>query len=58
VVDQFRNSVLPMFTTRNVVNHTSCIPFQLSGSNIDLRFESLAAAPSAARAAPGQPGGT
>jgi hypothetical protein len=58
VVDQFRNSVLPMFTTRNVVNHTSCIPFQLSGSNIDLRFESLAAAPSAAHAAPAQPGGT
>jgi hypothetical protein len=57
VVEQFRNSVLPMFTTRNLVNHTSCVPHQLSGSNIDLRFESLAA-PSAARAAPAQPGGT
>jgi|HubBroStandDraft_1064217.scaffolds.fasta_scaffold00042_55 hypothetical protein len=57
VVEQFRNSVLPMFTTRNLVNHTSCVPHQLSGSNIDLRFESLAA-PSAAHAAPAQPGGT
>jgi hypothetical protein len=58
VVEQFRNSVLPMFTTRNLVSHMTCIPNQLSGSNIDLRFESLAAAPSAAQAAPGQPGGT
>jgi hypothetical protein len=58
VVDQFRNSVLPMFTTRNIENHTTCVPYQLSGSNIDLRFESLAAAPGAAHAAPSQPGGT
>jgi hypothetical protein len=58
LVEQFRNSVLPMFATRNMVNHTTCIPYQLSGSNIDLRFESLAAAPSAAHAAPAQPGGT
>ncbi|HXC09464.1 MAG TPA: hypothetical protein VNV61_11105 [Steroidobacteraceae bacterium] len=58
VVEQFRNSVLPMFTTRNVESHLTCVPHQLSGSNIDLRFESLAAAPSAAHAAPVQPGGT
>jgi hypothetical protein len=58
VVEQFRNSVLPMFTTRNVQDHMTCVPFQLSGSNIDLRFESLAAAPSAPHAAPAQPGGT
>jgi hypothetical protein len=58
IVDQFRSSVLPMFTTRNVENHTTCVPHQLSGSNIDLRFESLAAAPGAAHAAPAQPGGT
>jgi hypothetical protein len=36
---------LPMFTTRNAVNNTTCIPFQESGSNIDLRFESFTAAP-------------
>ncbi len=54
VVEQFLNNVLPMFTTRNVENHTTCVPYQLAGSNIDLRFESL----SAARAAPKAPGGT
>ena len=44
VVEQFRNLVLPMFTTRNVENHTTCIPFQESGTVIDLRFESFTAA--------------
>jgi hypothetical protein len=45
LVDQFRQQVLPMFTTRNVVNNTTCIPHQESGSNIDLRFESFTAVP-------------
>lgn len=58
VVEQFVSNVLPMFTTRNLVNRTTCVPHQLAGSNIDLRFESLAAAPSAAHTAPAQPGGT
>jgi hypothetical protein len=58
VVEQFLSNVLPMFTTRNVVNHTTCVPYQLAGSNIDLRFESLAAAPGAAHATAAQPGGT
>ena len=31
--------------TRNVVNNTTCIPHQESGSTIDLRFESLTAPP-------------
>jgi hypothetical protein len=44
VVEQFRNLVLPMFTTRNLENHTTCIPFQESGTLIDLRFESFTAA--------------
>lgn len=56
LVEQFRNNVLPMFTTRNVDNHTTCVPHQESGSNIGLRFESLAAAPKGA-GAPVQPGG-
>jgi hypothetical protein len=30
-----------MFTTRNVESHTTCIPHQLSGSVIDLKFESF-----------------
>jgi len=45
LMEQFRQQVLPMFTTRNAVNNTTCIPFQDSGSNIDLRFESFTAAP-------------
>jgi hypothetical protein len=44
-VEQFRSNVLPMFTTRNVENRTTCIPHQESGSVIDLKFESFAAAP-------------
>ncbi len=43
LVEQFRNSVLPMFSTRNFDDHTTCIPHQESGSVIDLRFEALAA---------------
>lgn len=58
VVEQFVHSVLPMFTTRNVVNHTTCVPYQLAGSNIDLRFESLAAPPGTTQATAAQPGGT
>jgi hypothetical protein len=58
LVEQFRNNVLPMFTTRNVDDHTTCIPHQNSGSVIALRFESFAAAPRAPHAPPAQPGGT
>jgi hypothetical protein len=57
LVEQFRNNVLPMFTTRNVDDHTTCVPHQDSGSVISLRFESLAAAPSAAHAPPAQRSG-
>jgi hypothetical protein len=55
LVEQFRNNVLPMFTTRSVENHTTCIPHQNSGSVINLRFESFAAVP---RSSPAKPGGT
>jgi len=58
LIEQFRNDVLPMFTARNVDDHTTCIPFQNSGSIISLRFESFAAAPSRPHKAPAQPGGT
>ena len=53
LVEQFRDNVLPMFATRNIDDHTTCVPNQYSGSLIALRFESLAAAPHA----PGQPSG-
>ncbi len=42
LVEQFRSQVLPMFTTRNVVSNTACVPHQESGSNIDLKFEVFA----------------
>ena len=54
LIEQFRNNVLPMFTTRYVDSHTTCVPHQESGSNISLRFESLAAVPKGA-GAPIQP---
>jgi hypothetical protein len=43
LVDQFRTAVLPMFATRNLDNHTTCVPHQLSGSTINLKFESFVA---------------
>ena|SRR5580698_9177408 len=44
LVEQFRNNVLPLFTTRAVENHTTCIPHQESGSTINLKFESFSMA--------------
>jgi hypothetical protein len=58
LMDQFRQQVLPMFSTRNVVNNTTCIPHQDSGSNIDLRFESFVALPGKKHATGGASGGT
>jgi hypothetical protein len=58
LIEQFRDNVLPMFTTRNVDNHTTCIPHQISGSVINLRFESLAAPPSGPHAPKPQPSGS
>jgi hypothetical protein len=53
LVEQFRSQVLPMFTTRNVVSSTTCVPHQDSGSLINLQFEVFAAAPAAAAPAGG-----
>ena len=47
LVEQFRDKVLPMFTTRNVDNRISCVPNQLSGSAINLKFEVFAGLPTA-----------
>jgi hypothetical protein len=48
LVEQFKSNLLSMFTTRNVVSTTTCIPHQDSGSNINLKFDSFAAPPQAA----------
>jgi hypothetical protein len=45
LVEQFRTAVVPMFATRNLDNHTTCVPHQLSGSTINLKFESFIATP-------------
>ena len=55
LVEQFRNTLLPMFTARSLDDHTTCIPHQNSGSVIDLRFESFTAR--GPHPAPAQPGG-
>ena len=47
LIEQFRDKVLPMFTTRNVDSRMTCVPNQLSGSAINLQFEVLAGVPSA-----------
>jgi len=57
LMEQFRQQVLPMFTTRNVVSNTTCVPHQESGSNIDLKFESFAVVPAKKRAAAASGGG-
>ena len=43
LIEQFRDRLLPLFTTRNVDDHTTCVPHQLSGSNFDLKFEAFVA---------------
>jgi hypothetical protein len=45
LIEQFRDKVLPMFTTRDIDSRMTCIPNQLSGSLINLKFEVFAAAP-------------
>jgi hypothetical protein len=52
LVEQFKSSVLPMFTTRHVDDHTTCIPHQFAGSTIDLKFESFVAAKPTPRFSP------
>jgi hypothetical protein len=44
LVERFRDQVLPLMTTRNVADRVRCVPHQLAGSVVDLRFEVFAAA--------------
>jgi hypothetical protein len=44
-VEQFRDTLLPMFVTRNVNNQVTCVPHQESGSNFSLSFDVFAPAP-------------
>jgi hypothetical protein len=47
LVEQFRDRVLSKLTMRNPTGDVNCIPHQLIGNRIDLRFEVLAGAPTA-----------
>jgi hypothetical protein len=47
LIEQFRDKVLPMFTTRNVDNRMTCVPNQVSGSVINLKFEVFTGVPAA-----------
>ncbi|MSQ92528.1 MAG: hypothetical protein EXR87_06315 [Gammaproteobacteria bacterium] len=47
LVEQFRDRVLSKLTTRNPAGDINCIPHQLIGNRIDLRFEVLVGAPTA-----------
>jgi len=47
LIEQFRDMVLPMFTTRNIDNRLTCVPNQLSGSVINLQFDVFAGLPAA-----------
>jgi len=63
LIEQFHSRLLPMFATRNVDSHTTCVPYQESGSVINLKFESFAAMPAKPAnaqqaAAAASPGGT
>ena len=47
LIEQFRDKVLPMFRTRNIDSRMTCVPNQLSGSAINLKFEVFAGLPGA-----------
>lgn len=45
LVEQFRDRVLPAFTTRRLSSDIHCIPHQLSGTNFRLSYEVLEGMP-------------
>ena len=50
LVELFRDRVLPKFLTRDLQGGINCIPHQLVGNRIDLRFEVLTGVPALAPA--------
>jgi hypothetical protein len=49
LIEEFRDKVLPMFTTRNIDSRLTCVPNQLSGSRINLTFDVFSGLPAAKR---------
>lgn len=52
LIEQFRQTVLPLFTTRDQQIQTTCVPFQDTGSPFDVKLQVFAPAP-----VPRTPGG-
>lgn len=44
LVQEFKDRLLPMFTTRNITSNLHCIPHQSTGNQFDLSFDVLASA--------------
>jgi len=42
LIEEFRDRVLPLFTTRNISNDVTCVPHQISGSNYRLSYDVFA----------------
>ena len=51
LVEEFRDVLLPKFTTRSVESQLMCVPHQVSGGGLRLGFESFVAVPQAKNAA-------
>ncbi len=45
LVEEFRDQILPMFTTRNIVDGMSCVPNDEHIGQLNLRFDVLTSAP-------------
>jgi hypothetical protein len=48
LVEEFKDKVLPQFTTRNVKSNLHCIPFQSTGYQFSLSFDVLASSDASA----------
>jgi hypothetical protein len=44
LVEQFRDTLLPMFATRNLKSQITCVPHQATGTNFSLSFDVFAPA--------------
>ena len=55
LVEQVKHSILPLFTTRNVDYHSTCVPHQLSIGGTSLRAEVLIPDPTAPAAGAASP---
>ena len=55
LLEQLKNKALPLFTTRNLLFHSSCVPHQVSIGDIQFSVDVLRPLPAPADAAPVAP---